>query len=279
MAPLPPILQPDPTLEAADAALAAAERARPRRGYLGMSAIGHPCGRKLWYGLRSPVAEAFDAATLKRFADGHASEEIQAARLRLVQGVTLWTVDPATGRQFGYEDHGGLFRGHLDGVICGLLQAPRVPHVWEHKAVGEKKQAQLVKLKGELGEKNALKAWDEVYYAQAVLYCHYAELDRHYLTCASPGTRTVVSVRTDADPDHAKALIAKAKRIIEALAPLARLSNTPDWWQCRFCEYRTVCHDLPAAAPAVPETAAELKTLPETERPQRVSSTWRPVTA
>ena len=40
-----------------------------------------------------------DADTLKRFADGHASEDIMAARLRQTPGVTLITLDPETGRQ------------------------------------------------------------------------------------------------------------------------------------------------------------------------------------
>lgn len=241
MAPLPPLSMPDPTLEAADRALEARAATQPRRAYLGMSSIGHPCSRKLWYDLNNPNPRPHDAATLKRFADGHASEAVMAERLRLVPGLTLETEDP-NGNQWGFSDHGGRFRGHMDGAILGLLQAPKTWHVWEHKCVGEKKQAELVKLKAEKGEKAALKAWDEVYYAQACLYMHYSGMERHYLTCATPGTRTVVSVRTEHDPIHAAQLIEKAERILNARVPLAKISDDPAWWQCRLCDHAATCH-------------------------------------
>lgn len=232
----------DPTLAAADEALARVENSKPRRGYLGMSSIGRSCKRRLWYDHRWITRIQFDAATLKRFLDGHAGEDLQAQRLRMVDGITLLTVDPNTGRQFGYSDHDAHFRGHMDGAILGLLQAPKTWHVWEHKSTDEKKQTKLAKLKEDLGEKQALAAWDEVYYAQAVLYMHYSGMERHYLTCSTPGGRSTISVRTDANPTYAAQLITKAGDIIQAARPPERISDRPDWWECRFCDHRAVCH-------------------------------------
>ena len=40
----------DPTLDAADRALEEVEAGKPRRNYLGMSALGDACERKLWIG-------------------------------------------------------------------------------------------------------------------------------------------------------------------------------------------------------------------------------------
>lgn len=248
MVALPQVAIPDPTLEAVDRAIEAASRREVRRTYLGISSIGHPCGRRLWYGFHTDAREEFDAETLYRFDDGHRGEDVMAARLRMVPGITLLTIDPNTGRQFRFEDHGGRFAGHPDGVILGLLQAPKRWHIWEHKQVGEKGQAELVKLKEKHGEKQALRAWNPVYYAQAVCYLHYAQLDRHYLTCSTPGGRKTISVRTDADPEHAVAMIDKAKRIIEARAPLAKLSGDPSWWQCKMCGHHAACHGVAKVA-------------------------------
>ena len=242
MAILPPTAQPDPTLEAMDAAMVARQHTMPRREYLGMSAIGHPCSRKLWYDLNSPVREVFDAATLKRFEGGHAGEATMIVRLRLVEGITLLDVDPDTGRQWEYKDLGGRFCGHMDGAIHGLRQAPSTWHCYEHKQTNEKKQTTLARLKASKGEKDALQAWDETYYAQAVVYMHYSGLTRHYLTCSSPGERATVSVRTDADPAHAARLRDKAERILSARAPLARISNDPSWFQCSWCGHHARCH-------------------------------------
>jgi hypothetical protein len=239
----------DPTLEAVDAALEASGNAQPARAYLGMSEIGRPCERAIWYGFRWATRSTFDAATLRRFEDGHRSEAIMIERLRAVPVLELYVENPdKPGEQIGCADIGGHFRGHLDGVVVGLLQAPQTPHVWEHKCVNEKKQATLEKTKTELGEKQALAAWDEVYHAQAQCYMHYQGLGRHYLTCDSPGSRSTASVRTDADPRAAHQMIEKARRIITAAEPPARISGRPDWFQCQWCQHRPVCHE-----PAIPE--------------------------
>lgn len=240
MAPLP---EPsDPTLEAADRALEARENVQKPRPYLGMSAIGAECERNLWYGFHWATAARHSAETLKRFADGHHGEDVQAERLRLVDGITLLTVDEQTGEQFGFDDCGGHFSGHMDGAILGLIQAPKTWHVWEHKQVGEKKQSELVKLKAQFGEKAALEKWNPVYYAQAVLYMHYSGMDRHYLTCSTPGGRSTISVRTEPDEAAAIRLKVKAERIIASPQPPERISADPAWFQCRWCDHAAQCH-------------------------------------
>lgn len=248
MAALPAIAAPDPTLDALHRVVEDKAAAETPRAYLGMSSIGRPCERQLWYAFRWAVRERLEWNALWRFQDGFRCEDVMADRLRLVPGVTLRTVDPRTGQQFGFTDLGGHFRGHADGIISGLLQAPKAQHVWEAKATNDAKQAKLEKLKGELGEKNALKAWDGVYYAQAILYMAYAELPRHYLTCSSPGARSMVSVRTDTDLAEARKLRAKAERVITSPEPLPRINNDPAWFECKFCPARDICHGgkLPA---------------------------------
>ena len=237
----------DPTLEAVDRALEALGRSRPPRPHLGMSQIGSACERALWYDFRWATAPNFDADTLKRFEDGHRTEDLQAERLRLADGIMLLTHDPDTGRQYGFNDHGGHFGGSVDGMVLGLTQAPKTWHIWEHKCVGDKVLAEVEKLKQTYGEKGALKRWRGTYYAQAVLYMHYAGIDRHYMTISSPGGRRTVSLRTEADETEAARLIARAKRIIDAQHPPTRISERPDWWQCRMCSHNAICHgsDLP----------------------------------
>lgn len=242
MAALPAIAATDPTLDAVREASALIGNAEPARPYLGMSAIGHPCERWLWYSFRWAVREQFDCDTLWRFDDGHRSEDVMADRLRLVPGVQLRTIDASTGRQFGAVDLGGHFRGHADGLVTGLVQAPKALHVWEAKAVNEKKATELDKLKAVHGEKAALAKWDEVYYAQAILYMAYFEAPRHYLTASTPGARLMTSVRTDTNLDAARRLRAKAERIITAAEPLPRMSDDATFYRCRWCAAHAVCH-------------------------------------
>lgn len=232
----------DQTLREIDKILVEKNRAEPRRKYLGSSSIGDSCSRKLWYRLHTDHREEFDAATLRRFNDGHRSEDVMADHLRMVPGVELWTQAPG-GYQFGFEDTslGPLpLSGHYDGIIYGILEAPKTYHIWEHKSVNEKKFAELKKMK-EINEKTALQTWDKVYYAQAIQYMDYEELDRHYLTVSTPGMRDYTSVRTDANPEFAEGLKAKAKRIINATEPPERIGG-PDWFECRWCSFHSVCH-------------------------------------
>lgn len=238
----------DPTLEASDRAIERQENSRGPREYLGMSGIGHSCGRKCWYDWRWMTKAKFNARTLKRFQDGHDGEELQAKRLRMVEGVMLITVEPETGQQIDYSDIGGHFKGHMDGAIFGLIQSPKTWHVWEHKQVGETKFNSLIKLKNKFGEKGALAEWDTIYYSQACLYMNYSGMDRHYLTCSTPGGRDTVSVRTNSDIATSARLIKKAERIIHAANPPGKISEDPSWHVCRFCDHQDACH-----GPRLPE--------------------------
>jgi hypothetical protein len=252
MATLPSAIQSDPTLEAIKSAIENANNLARPRPYLGMSAIGMDCERFLWgqFHWCLPMGGGFDAKSLLNFEDGHRTEDLMADRLRMVPGIRLYTIDPSTGKQFGFSDLGGHFRGHIDGAIIGILQAPKSWHMWENKA-SEKGPNELVKLKAEHGEKSALEKWNGTYYAQAILYMHYGEMDRHYLTCTSPGGRLpITSVRTNANPEAAKRLIAKAERIIFSPTPLPKLSDDPAHWKCKGCAMAQQCHGVALPRPS-----------------------------
>lgn len=247
MTTLADILYTDPTLAASDAALEAKALAEKPRGYLGMSQIGESCARKLWYSFRWAGREAFKADTLKRFADGHRTEDLVIDRLRLVEGLDLFSTNEAGG-QLRVTDHGGHFSGHLDGTVEGLLQAPKTRHVLEVKCVSDKKFTEFKKAVADLGEKQALRKWNPVYYAQAQAYMHYTGLHRHYIVVATPGGRDWTSARTEYNAADALQLVTKAKRIIDAQEPPDKISNTPSWYECKWCAFSPICHnnEMPA---------------------------------
>lgn len=225
----------DPTLDAIDRILEAKTNSEPKRRYIGASSIGDPCARKLWYRYHTDMREVFDAPTIRRFNDGHRTEDVMAAHLRMVPGIELYT--HKDGRQYGFSY--GAIKGHYDGVIRGLIQAPTTWHIWEHKAVNEKKFNEALKLRHD-DEKTALKKWDEVYYAQAIINMHMEGLERHYMTISTPGMREYTSFRTEADPVFAMALLNKGERIANMKEPPERIGG-PDWWQCKWCAFYDEC--------------------------------------
>lgn len=226
-----------PTLDSADRALAEGQDRR-WRSHLGMSQIGGPCDRALWFSFRWVQKPNFDAATLKRFEDGHRTEDLVVARLKLVPGIELHEKDER-GEQFRFEDFGGHFSGSCDGVALGLLEAPKTWHILEIKA--SEKWTDLDKARKKVGEKNALSEWNATYYAQAALYMHYAGLERHYIVAASPGGRRWTAVRTDADPVHAETLRARAEKIIFTDEAPPKIGEET-FFQCRFCDFSELCH-------------------------------------
>ena len=232
------ILNKKSTLALCDEVFVEKQNSENPRPYLGASSIGDKCSRKLWYRFRW-CKEVFDATTLKKFRDGHISEDTVIAQLKLNKSLTV--IDRENGQQVGFSDIDGHFSGHLDGEIEGLAEAPKTRHVLEIKATAEKKFTELKKHIAALGEKLALRKWNETYYAQIVLYMFYRKLTRSIHVITTAGARDWVSVRTDADNSFAKTLIEKARRIIYATdAPEGLPRDSQD---CKYCGLFDVCHN------------------------------------
>ena len=70
---------------------------------------------------------------------------------------------------------------------------------------------------------------------------HMEKLTRSIHIVTTPGTRDLISVRTDYNKTHAEAMLAKAKRIIDAKEPLERIGG-PTFYKCKMCSFREICH-------------------------------------
>lgn len=231
----------DPTLDAMKKAIEAAQ-SRHKRNYLGASLVGNPCARQIWYEYNGHEKEPFSAETLMNFEDGHRTEDLTAARLRMVPGIELWTHDE-NGQQYGFSIFEGKFKGHCDGIIRGLVQAPKAVHIWECKASAAKKYGEFQNAKAKWGEKLALKNWNENYFIQAQLYMHFLKIDRHYMTVALAGGRDYESCRTEYEPEKAEWAIDRAAKIINAKEAPPKINEKKDFYLCRWCSFRDTCHD------------------------------------
>jgi len=250
----------DPTLDAMDQKILERKGREKPRNYLGASQIGHPCHRKLFYSFRNAEKIIFDETVdeddtgrevnrIKAAEDGHYQELAIIENLRSIPGIEIFNDDGTVDdegkpNQIGFQMLLGHFRGHLDGVITGLLQSPGTPHVLEIKCRLEKYINKLEKLRQEHGEKEALRHWEDEYYAQAIILMHAFELLRHYLVASTPGGRRQISVRTEYNRKEAEAIIEKAKSIIFdnwVLPP--RISDKREFFTCKWCEFQEVCHD------------------------------------
>jgi len=222
------------------AAVEARAKQEKRRYYIGASSVGAECERQCLFNHVHASDDNHSADTLFRFEDGHRTEDLIAERIRLVDGVELFTHKP-DGSQFGFSALNGHFRGHIDGVIKGHPELDE-PAIWECKATSEKNFRAFKRLKEKRRHEDVLLKWNEVYYGQAMLYCHFFDLDYHYLSVATPGGRDLDDLITPANGAYATSLIDKAKSILENPELPPRISADPKFFKCAWCAHHRLCH-------------------------------------
>ena len=204
------------------------------RPHLGASLIGRECQRELWLVFRWALAPAHSGRLLRLFDRGQREEATFVAELRAA-GIQVWETDPQTGEQFNYRAHGGHFGLSLDGVGVGFLEAPKTPHSIEMKTSSNK-------LFNKLRQEGVAKAKPE-HWAQMQVGMHLSGLTRCFYIAVNKDNDELYSERVEHDELEALKLLAKARRVITAAEPPARISERPDWYQCRFCDQRPVCHE------------------------------------
>jgi hypothetical protein len=207
------------------------------RPHLGASQIGKPCERALWYSFRWSRRATFDGRMLRLFARGQREETVFVALLESIPGVRVVTVDPNTGQQ--YQFGGGHFAGSLDGAVIGLPDAPLTWHVAEVKTFNAKTFADLAK--------NGVAKSKPEHWSQVQCYMAWTGMTRALYCAVCKDDDRLHLERIDFDREASEALFAKAQRIIDAAEPPARLSERPDWYECKLCDHHAACHrtDVP----------------------------------
>lgn len=224
-----------PTIAAIDAAVEAAEE-RSQDLVIRASSIGHPCERHLWYRYRwCHEPEQFDGRKLRLFEIGNVEEDRLVAYLRMA-GVTVEAVDPETGDQWevvALDDH---FKGHLDGIVQGIIEAPATAHLLECKTHSAKNFAQLIKAQ-------SVSVAFPAHVAQMQVYMHLKSLTRAFYLAKNKDNDELYAERVRYDPAQAIALMAKAERIKQASRAPDRVGG-PDYYLCQAfdCPSYGICH-------------------------------------
>lgn len=222
-----------------DAAIDDAGRAETPRDYLGGSEIGEECERRLQYSyLKAPGSNDFNARVRRIFRRGHVLEDVMAEWLRGA-GFTLSTHRP-NGRQHGFSDCDGRFKGHADGVIVEAPEPFKAPALWENKVLGAKGWSAL--------KRHGLRKQYPKYAAQVALYQAYLKLAEHpaIFTALNADTMEIEVLLVPFDAELAQQQIDKAARVLTAIdhqEMLPRAAGAADAFVCKFCPYRGVCWD------------------------------------
>lgn len=205
----------------------------PFRAHLGASGIGKDCARAIWYSFRWFTKPEFEGRMLRLFNRGHL-EEARFIALLLQIGVQVFQQDEK-GKQFRISDAGGHFGGSGDGVAIGIPDLPpNMPCLLEFKTHGDKSFNKLV-AEG----------------VQSAKFEHYVQMNTYMrkmnLTVALYGA---VNKNTDElhleivplDTITADQFIDRGRQLVFTRTPPKKLSESPGWFECKYCDHKPVCH-------------------------------------
>lgn len=204
-----------------------------RRPHLGCSELGKECDRAIWYGFRWALTKKFDGRMLRLFNRGHREEPQFLEELRGI-GIEVYDKDPDTNQQHRFVGYKGHLQGSCDAIGRGFPEAPKTWAIAEFKTHGDKSFKELV-------AKTVIDAKPE-HYAQMILYMGFAELDRSLYLAVNKNTDELYSEWVYFDKEAFDALLHRAKTIIDADEPLTGISADPAWYQCKMCDYQSICH-------------------------------------
>jgi hypothetical protein len=201
------------------------------RDYLGASAIGHECLRKIAWDWRSPVQH--EPRTDRIFARGKWLENyayilLMGAGFRMVR----------SGSALGFSQLNERFQGHADGVVVAGPAMVSYPCVWESKGLGSKGWNKLYK--------DGLVKTYPGYADQVALYQVYLGLTDHpaLFTAANLDTMEMLHLLIPFDAERAQRASDRAVQVImadEAGETLPRVTDNPADWRCKWCGHRERC--------------------------------------
>lgn len=226
MAPIP-----KPTSTTVGAIYKAYEEANEQWDSWGISVgeLGTECDRALWYSFRwISQPEQIDGRKVSIFRTGDRWEEVMVSDLERI-GVEVYD------QQDRIRQVHGFVRGKCDGKAMGIPEAPKTEHLCEFKSSNDKNFKDIVK--------KGCRVSKPTHYTQCQIGMHHFGLTRclYYVTNKNDDSRYVERIHYDAD--FCLRQLARAERIIFSDVPPSRVSDNPEFFGCRFCKHRDVCHE------------------------------------
>lgn len=203
------------------------------RGHMGASLIGQECARSVWYNFRWATRSNFEGRMIRLFNRGHL-EEARFIALLLMIGCQVYQQDE-NGHQFRISDAEGHFGGSGDGVVIGLPDlTPGQAALCEFKTHSEKSFKEL-EIKGVREAK-----WE--HYVQMNVYMRKMGLPIALYMAVNKNTDAIHAELVTLNTEVADEYLERARKIVWLEEPPMKLSESPGFFKCRFCNHRPVCH-------------------------------------
>jgi len=130
----------------------------------------------------------------------------------------------------GYKNH---FSGGCDGKAWNV-EMPDIRFLVEFKTSNLKRFAELKEKK--------VKVAQPKHYAQMQIYMRRFNLPFALYCVVCKDDDHLYFEIVHYSPNEALEVAIKAEKIIDSPKPPARISNNPQWFKCRYCDFRLSCH-------------------------------------
>jgi hypothetical protein len=263
-----------------DAACVAKYSAEGHRGHLGASQIGKPCSRSLWYNFRWVYFKIHDGRQYRLFQRGHFEEarftmylEMIGCKVKALDKILLYHAESESlfygtendlldglvsdvegipefeqkARELGiYLDKGKRqiriygCQDHFAGSLDALIELPKrynivqdVLFLGEYKTQATQKFPQLVE------QGVVIKKYE--HWCQQCVYGYKLGLDYGVYIVVNKNDDDLHIEVVKLDHYLAKELENKAEKIIFSQVPPVKISASPDYFDCNWCDYKQVC--------------------------------------
>jgi hypothetical protein len=222
------------------------------RTHLGASILGGECARHIWNSFNWVTRGDFDGRTLRLFNRGHLEEPRFVAMLMTI-GCEVWQYDEQ-GRQFRISWASGHAGGSGDGVgRCIPDLDPSTAAVLEFKTHGEKS---FIELAGKLNEWRDHRADPRRFpfpgqgvriakfehFVQMQTYMRKMGLTAALYMAVNKNTDDLYAEVVTLDSEFADQFIDRGEKLVHLREAPKRISESPGFFKCRFCDDRPVCH-------------------------------------
>lgn len=200
----------------------------PHRTYLGMSGIGHPCSRYLWYSFRHAYISKIPTRVKHIFSRGDRIEEGVVEALQEI-GIKY----EKESSQIELVDGFGHIKGHADGIVSNVLEAPKTRHLLEVKSMKESAFKDYLK--------KGLKQYSSTYWGQIQAYMYKLGLKRTLYIVVNKNTDEVSAQRYNLEESDAKSVLKKGISVVLSDTPPPR-AFSKTYYMCKWCDAYDICH-------------------------------------
>ena len=213
------------------------------RNYTGLSGWKE-CSRLMYYKAKGTPQKPFDSRVYRIFRQGHDGETQVVEVLKKVPQFYIEEHDPETGRQFEVSFYGGHVKGHFDGrVKSEFYFGETSKKLLEIKTANERNFNSF--------KKHGVKKTNETYYAQVQTYMLGSQepdtwdnpaLTQCLFIVFNKNTAELHIEMIDYSPNEAQYYLDCFYNSITARELPPKISDNPNWYQCKFCDFAEHCH-------------------------------------